>query len=363
MTKPRTIPSQPVETALEQALAILERGGLVCVPTETVYGVGGRIDRPTAVAELRSLKPGERAFTLHVAAPSNIERLAIVPARARRLMRAFWPGPLTLVLDARPGTPELLAAAPGFHTLGFRAVDEPFTHELLRRVGVPLLLSSANRPGAEPAVTARDAMKAIGSEVDLCIDGGASPIGVASTVVRVDARGDLTIIRQGAIPARSIHERSAVLHLFVCSGNTCRSPMAAAIARQVIAERLGVPAGGLVALGFDVASAGVHAMEGMPASANAIEAAREIGLDLSEHRARRLDADLVARASRIWAMGPSHTLAAAEIFDEILPDCDPDAHPPELLGKDEPVEDPFGGDLDAYRAVRDQLERLIRARL
>ncbi|MEZ5987906.1 MAG: Sua5/YciO/YrdC/YwlC family protein [Planctomycetota bacterium] len=338
---------------LAEALGVLERGGLVCVPTETVYGIGCRSDRPEAVERLRAFKGarGDKPFTLHIGeAAEAFARGRSTPA-AHRLADAFWPGPLTLVLDRKDGR----------GSLAFRVVDEDFTRELCLQSPAPLCLSSVNRSGGEPALDAATAEAVAGDAVALVVDGGPCRLGAPSTVVAAPADGSIEVLRAGALPENQVLARAATLVLFLCSGNTCRSPMAELLARRLYAERLGCAPEELLDRGVLVTSAGCATMPGQPASANAVAAMAELGLDLSEHRTRALEPALLARASRVWCMSHHHVDIARELRERVPLPGQIDGLPPALLGGDEEIPDPFGGPLEVYRECRDRIAALLPA--
>lgn len=149
-------------------------------------------------------------------------------------------------------------------------------------------------------------------------------------------------------PARSV--------LFICTGNTCRSPLAEALCKRALADRLGCRPDDLPARGFVIRSAGVAAFPGDDPSPGAVEAARELGADLSAHRSRPLHPELLAEATDVVAMTRSHAYLLAARYPGLGP-------PPVLLCGDCDLDDPIGGELDVYRAcaaeIRLHLGRLI----
>lgn len=187
---------RPAGPALAEAADALRRGDLVVVPTETVYGLAADPRAAGAVERIFGAKGRAQDKPVTLLA-SGLEQVrahgASMSAAAERLARAFWPGPLTLVLRT-PG---------GFR--GFRVPNHEVALALLERVGGVLAVTSANRSGEEPAVTARQAAAALAGHVALVLDGGRSPGGVPSTVVKVDG-GKIEILRAGAIPEREIWE-------------------------------------------------------------------------------------------------------------------------------------------------------------
>lgn len=187
--------------AIDRALQVLDEGGLVVFPTDTVYGVGAAVRRPDAVARLYVAKgrPLERAIPVLVSSEAAaVELASSVPDAARRLMERFWPGPLTIVLPAANWLPEEIVRDTG--GVGVRMPDHPIALELIERSGGALATTSANRSGEGETRTGDSAAKSIGDRVDLVLDGGVSPGGVPSTVVRIFSDdGSFEILREGAI--------------------------------------------------------------------------------------------------------------------------------------------------------------------
>jgi len=181
--------------SLAAAAAVIERGGVLAFPTETVYGLGVRADDPAAHRRLRRLKrrtPGAPFQRLVSGADRAMEMCGRWPDAAAVLARAFWPGPLTMVIRARRG---------GW--IGFRVPDHTVSLALLRRVGGCLVATSANISGHPPARDAAGVLRQFPSGIDMVLDGGPVPIGRASTVVRIYASG-WAPIREGAIPLEKI---------------------------------------------------------------------------------------------------------------------------------------------------------------
>jgi len=344
--------------ALEQVEAALDAGKLVLLPTETVYGIGGRADSDEAREALSALKPTRVAqpFTLHVAGVDQVEPLAWLPVQARRLARAYWPGPLTLVLDVGPNGHPLAFEG----TLGFRVVAEPFTNEVLAKVRTPLLLTSANPTGETPPRAFDDAMRFAQGAAAVAVDAGPAEIGQPSSVVRVHRNGEIEVLREGALDRRNLLSRAATVIVFLCSGNTCRSPMAEVIARAMFAEKLGIEPEQLLDHGILIASAGCSTYPGIPASDHAITAVAELGLELGDHRSRPLEPALLARASQVYCMGRSHLQQANALLQALGGPFEDDAIRPELLAGEHDIPDPIGGSLADYRAVRDEIVAGIR---
>ncbi len=173
--------------ALHAAVEILKGGGVAVIPTDTVYGIAAHPDRPEAVARIAQIKgrPAGKPIALLAADESAVPQ---APEAARRLMRRFWPGALTLVIGGE----------------GYRVPNHDFTRELLKACGGLLRVTSANLSGAMPALSAAQALEDVGLAADLVIDGGISPGGVASSVVAFDEKGAPVIVREGAIARENL---------------------------------------------------------------------------------------------------------------------------------------------------------------
>ena len=183
--------------ALPRALQLLQGGGLVAFPTDTVYGLGASLNNPTSIALLYQVKDRQtsKAIPVLLGSSADLELVAEgVSEIARRFAERFWPGPLTLVVPRRPDLPEMLSPGP---TIGVRMPDHPLALALLRQSG-PLAVTSANLSGEASAVTALEVLAQLEGRIPLILDGGRCPGGSPSTVVDCTGSG-LLILRQGPI--------------------------------------------------------------------------------------------------------------------------------------------------------------------
>lgn len=197
-------PAAPDPRALRIAADALRRGGLVAFPTETVYGLGTHALDPEAVARIYEAKgrPSYNPLIVHVADAAGARALVSAwPEQAERLARAFWPGPLTLVLPKRPIVPDAITA--GLPTVGVRVPAHPVALALLREARLPIAAPSANRFTELSPTTAAHVVESLGDAVDIVLDGGPTTVGIESTVV--DLTGAVPrILRPGMIDAASI---------------------------------------------------------------------------------------------------------------------------------------------------------------
>ena len=203
------------------AAEIICAGGLVAVPTETVYGLAGNGMDEKAVEKIYEVKgrPAIKPLSLMVASPEEIGRYAVdVPEAAKALAEKFWPGPLTIVLKANPDIPEIVRA--GGDTIGLRCPDHALTLKALREAGVPFAAPSANLSGAPSPKTAGDVLKVFDGVIDAVIDGGACTLGRESTILDMSKK-PYRVLRQGALPEESISDALAEnMHIFGITGTT-----------------------------------------------------------------------------------------------------------------------------------------------
>jgi L-threonylcarbamoyladenylate synthase len=179
------------------AYEILQKGGLVAFPTDTVYGVGTLAFNQKGIASIYVAKdrPTEKAIPILIGDPEDLEKVGIdVPDTAHKLAARFWPGPLTLLVPKRPDLPEAVSATA---TVGVRVPDHNIAQKLLRLAG-PMAVTSANISGAPSPVTSQEVYEQLGGRIPLIIDGGKTPGGVASTVVDCTIP-ELKIVREGPI--------------------------------------------------------------------------------------------------------------------------------------------------------------------
>lgn len=189
---------------LQRAAATLQAGGLVAIPTETVYGLAANALNPQAVAKIFAAK--ERPFfdplIVHLAEESWWPRVVSdFPPVAQKLASKFWPGPLTMILPKSAAVPDLVTS--GLSTVGVRVPDHPLTQKLLRLADLPVAAPSANPFGRLSPTTADHVRQQLGNRIDMVLDGGACRVGIESTIVQI--QGDaITLLRPGGVPLEEI---------------------------------------------------------------------------------------------------------------------------------------------------------------
>ena len=354
--------AEDVRDVIHQAVQALVEGQLVAFPTETVYGIAASALHEDAVARLVQLKSREEGKPLALAVKSADEAMDYVPNSGwmgKRLARRCWPGPITLVLpDNHPES--LIRQLPqstvkhvvhnGF--IGLRVPAHDVVLEVLRLLAGPIVLTSANYAGQPEAISADTVNSELGEGIDLILDDGPCRFAQASSVVRVDHDG-YELLREGVVSAENVKRLASVLIVMVCTGNTCRSPMAELLCRKQLANRLGCEVDALEKHGFIVMSGGIAAMAGGRPSAEAVEVMADRQLDLRDHEAQPLNRRMIQHADLILTMTHGHRAAILRQWPEA-------AERTQLLStSDQDISDPIG----APRAVYDRCAEQIDAEL
>jgi L-threonylcarbamoyladenylate synthase len=350
---------------IKNAAAAIDAGSLVVFPTETVYGIACRIT-PQSLAKLDALKEraAQKHYTLHIGPKHDVHKYvpAIIPT-ARQLIKKAWPGPLTIVFDLSAADIEkqrtnldsfIIDTLYGDNSIGIRCPDDVIASLLLSHTKYPLVAPSANLAAQTPATDGAAALAQLDGRVDLILDGGPSKYGRPSTVVKIDSSG-VTILRQGVYDQRDIEAMSAVNILFVCTGNTCRSPMATGLCRKFLAQKLGCNVDRVEKIGYKITSAGTIAVAGWPASPEAIEVCKAKGIDISGHRSATLSARLIRQSDVIYVMCRHHRDYVLELCPEAADKC--------FLLADIDIPDPIGGSVKDYYYSAELIEKALEKRI
>src|SRR5438270_1210329 len=194
---------EKTKSLIREAARLIESGRLVAFPTETVYGLGANALDAAAVARIFEVKgrPSTSPLIVHVDSMEMARGLAREwPPAAETLARAYWPGPLTLIVPKRPEVPDIVTA--GLDTVGLRMPRHPLALELIRAAGVPVAAPSANRFTELSATTADHVRQSLGDAVDCVLDGGPTQVGIESTVISL--AGPPVLLRPGMISREEI---------------------------------------------------------------------------------------------------------------------------------------------------------------
>ncbi len=353
-----------VRDVVHRAVACIAQGGVVGLATETVYALVACALRPEAVARVRAMRGAlpSRPLTLLLKGPEEVtDWVPGISEVGRRIAWRLWPGPVTLVFPSNgnkglyerlPEEVKPLVSPDG--DVALRSPSQPFVRDILRLLPAPLVISMVTDP--EHAVPSTPESLRSLPGLDMVIDSGPTQYQRLATVVRVDGES-WAIQREGMIDERTLTESASLIILFVCTGNTCRSPMAEAICKVLLARRLNCGADELGDRGFVVRSAGVAAYDGQTAAAHAIDIVRSLGGSLENHRSRRIDARIARGADYIFAMTSDH-------LDDLLravPEVEPRAWLLDPAGDD--LADPVGCDFETYRRTCQMIEGMLLQRL
>jgi protein-tyrosine phosphatase len=223
---------------------------------------------------------------------------------------------------------------------------------LLRLLAGPVVMIGARREMDSDALTAQDVISRLDGQVDLVLDDGRCKFGQRSSIVRV-ADHELAVVRQGVFSESNLKRLASLMVVLVCTGNTCRSPMAEVLLKKRVADRLGCAIADLEDRGVVIMSAGISATPGSRAAAEAMETMQERGLDLGPHESQPLSERLVRFADVVITMTRNHRETILEHF----PEAESRVH---LISRGRgDVSDPIGGPLDLYRHCADQLDAYL----
>ncbi|MEW9854729.1 L-threonylcarbamoyladenylate synthase [Novosphingobium sp. M1R2S20] len=198
----------PDADGIGRAAEVLWGGGLVALPTETVYGLAARADRQESVEAIYRAKgrPSFNPLIVHVSDVAQAQRVSVFDERARRLAAAFWPGPLTMVLPARGDAAIAPGVTAGLSTIAVRCPAHPVMRAVLEKAGVPLAAPSANRSGAVSPTCAQHVVASLRERVDLVLDGGPCTAGLESTIVALRPEDRWEVLRPGPISQSEIED-------------------------------------------------------------------------------------------------------------------------------------------------------------
>lgn len=351
MSPAKIIRIDPASRADEQAREAgraIAGGGLVIIPTETVYGIAASMADARAIERLYAIKKRDPAkpFSLLIDSRSRLNEFCRdIPVAAYKLIEAFWPGPLTIVLKSSAGG-----------SVGLRLPDHEVARLVVRESGVPVACPSANISGNAPPAGFNEAMRDLKDKVDLALDAGPCRLGKESSVVDLSSN-EAAVLREGALARERIEQvlrRKTVL--FVCTGNSCRSVMAQGLLRKRLRE-----AG---RDDVDVYSAGVSAVNSFGATEETVEVMRQEGVDVSMHISQRVSEDLINRSDIILVMERLHEERIAQLVPRAKNRVFLLKEFAKIDSPDLSVPDPIGRPREYYRQtlalIKEAVERLMR---
>lgn len=334
-------PKDPDLRTIRDLAQFARVGRMIAFPTETVYGVGVPASKKEGIEKLYKIKGREtgKPFAYHIGDWEQLAYLNIVRTPAfRYLSKKFWPGPVTLVVQSETG-----------EKIGIRFPRSLPACTLIVSSGEPFVATSANRSGEPSPKTAEEVIQALDGKVDFVIDAGACEIGIDSTVVDVTVRppeilregaeidavqAAIEDIRSGKVPRKKI--------LLVCTGNSCRSPMAAGLIRQELKHRK-------LEREIEISTSGILARDGGSAAAEAIFVMKNREIDISEHKTRACRREEVLDSDLILAMSQDHYDFLAGLVPNVQKKI-------KILD----VKDPIGLGMEAYEKAVKELEEKIK---
>ncbi len=334
------VASPPDPAQLKKAADLLKAGRLVIFPTETVYGVGALPSDQATLDRIYELKgrPKMKPFAWHLSGKDQITKLPLAPNPLfAKAADTLYPAPFTSIVRDKKG-----------ETVGIRVPESAAARGFIKAAGGMILATSANVSGKPSPVSGEMALQYFNGKVDLILDEGSTRYGGDSTVVDFTSE-PFKILRPGVYSEieNEIRKLSVPLTkkkniLIVCTGNTCRSPMAEGWLRSEL-KRKGLDRE------IEVLSCGVFARKGVHVSFEADLLLKNEEIDISGHRSQQLTKEIVDSATRILAMSEEHRDAILELYPGAVERI-------KVLG----IEDPIGRDIQVYKECYEKIKRTVK---
>jgi len=359
-------PTKIDSVKIREAAEIIDSGGLVAFPTETVYGIACRAET-ASLAKLDYLKSrgADKHYTLHIGHKKFAKKyLPTIGLKAQKLISKAWPGPLTIIFelneqDLKQQLTQLKREAFEIlykdNAIGIRCPDNPIASMLLQKAKSPVVAPSANITGKTPSINAEQVIARFSGKINLLLDGGPCKYKKSSTIVKI-SKNRLKILRPGAYLQSKLEELSMVNFLFVCTGNTCRSPMALGIFRKYLAKKLKCKVDELKKMGYKTESAGTMGIKDSPASVEAIKSCSARGVNIKAHKSQDLSQQLIEESDLIYVMGKAHLERIINLNPASAKKC-------MLLAENKEIPDPIGRSEEFYNNCAELIEQAVKKRV